>query len=57
MFLALYHWYGYDHVSERDGVRRIVHLYTNGDETLTELWHVRIEGRIEHRWQAYRDWV
>jgi len=57
MFLALYHYYGYDHVSERDGVRRIVRLYTNGDETLTELWHVRIEGRVEHRWQAYWDWV
>jgi hypothetical protein len=57
MFLALYHWYGYDHVSERDGVRRIVQLYTNHDETLGELWHVRIEGRVEQRWQAYWDWV
>ncbi len=57
MFLALYHYYGYDHVSERDGARRIVRLYTSHEESLGELWRVRIEMRVRHRWHAYGDWL
>jgi hypothetical protein len=57
MFISLYHWYGYDNVSERDGLRRIVQLYTSDDQNLGLLWHQRIESRVEHRWRAYADWI
>jgi hypothetical protein len=57
MFISLYHWYGYDNVSERDGLRRFVQLYTTHDQNFGLFWHQRVTSRIEHRWQAYAEWL
>jgi hypothetical protein len=57
-WISLYHWYGYDHVSEADGVGRFIQLYEpGGGESLPEFWHVRVTGKIESRWSAYAHWV
>lgn len=56
-FLALHHFYGYDFVSEDDGVDRIVELYRTGEETDERFWDRRLSGPVARHWQAYLDWV
>jgi len=54
-FLAVHHFYGYDNVSDADGVVRIVDLYHTGEETPHTFWHERISGPISRHWRAYFD--
>lgn len=54
--VAIYHRYGYDGVSERDGLDRIYEFFRS-EETVGELWNDRIEQRIRDRWSAYADWA
>lgn len=54
--IAIYHRYGYDGVSERDGVDGIFEFF-RAEETVGELWNDRIEQRARDRWSAYADWV
>lgn len=56
-FLALHHFYGYDSVSEDDGVDRIVELYRTGEETGDRFWDSRLTDPVARHWQAYLDWV
>jgi hypothetical protein len=52
-FLAVHHFYGYDGVSQADGVGRIVDLYRTGEETPTTFWHERIADPVGTHWRAY----
>lgn len=56
-FLALHHFYGYDNVSEKDGVDRIVELYRTGEENGEGFWQGRITGPVSRHWEAYFDWL
>ncbi len=57
IFVALTQYYGYDHVSERDGIHRIVQVYTSGDKSLGRLWRERVVQQLDHRWHSYREWI
>jgi hypothetical protein len=53
-FLAVHHFYGYDGVSQADGVGRIVDLYrTPDEETPATFWHKRIADPVSEHWRAY----
>ena len=52
-FLAVHHFYGYDGVSQADGVGRIVDLYRTGEETPATFWHKRIADPVGEHWRAY----
>jgi hypothetical protein len=52
-FLAIHHFYGYDGVSQADGVGRIVDLYRTGEETRATFWHKRIAGPVGGHWRTY----
>jgi len=54
-FLAVHHFYGYDGVSEADGVGRMVELYVTGEESPGSFWRERITGPIGRHWRAYFD--
>jgi hypothetical protein len=56
-FLALHHFYGYDHVSDRDGVDRIVQLYRTGEENPERFFDRRVTGPVARHWEAYLDWT
>ena len=56
-FLAFHHFYGYNFVSEGDGVDRIVELYRTGEEYPERFWDLRVTGPVARHWEAYFDWV
>ena len=56
-FLALHHYYGYNLVSEQDGVDRIVELYRTDEESARNFWNVRVDGPVSRHWGAYWDWL
>ena len=56
-FLALHHFYGYEHVSQDDGVTRIVDLYRGGEENGSSFMQERIRGPIARHWEAYLRWA
>ena len=56
-FIALHHYYGYNHVSQEDGVDRIVELYRTDKETARNFWDGRIAGHLSRHWEAYIDWL
>lgn len=58
LFLSLYHFYGYDDVTEKDGADRILELFgAANEETVGEFLDVRVEQRIRDRWSSYADWA
>jgi hypothetical protein len=56
-FLAVHHFYGYDNVSDKDGVDRIIELYRTGEETPERFFQRRVNGPVSRHWQAYFDWL
>ncbi len=56
-FLALHHYYGYNFVSEADGVDRIVELYRTDEESPDHFWDLRVAGPVSRHWEAYFDWL
>lgn len=52
-FLALYHYYGYQGINEKDGVDRIVELYRSGEETPQEFVRNKVGEPVVDRWSTY----
>ena len=51
--LALYHYYGYRGINEKDGVDRIVELYRSGEETPGGFLRNKVGYPVRERWSTY----
>lgn len=51
--LALYHYYGYQGIGEKDGVDRIADLYRSGEETPEGFLRSKVGYPIRERWSTY----